>query len=67
MFPLNTGSWIAIALLMPFWQALGLFILALLSDVSPRWRRRVSPLFDWLERRRVDSPDDTAFSLTVAA
>jgi hypothetical protein len=35
--------------------------------VSPRWRRFVSPLFDWLERRAVEASNESAFSLIAAA
>ena len=67
MFALNTAVSIAIALLTPFWWGLGLLILALLGDVWPLWRPRVSRLFDWLERTRVVSPNEPAISRTVAA
>jgi hypothetical protein len=67
MFALNTAVLITIALLTPFWWALGLLILALLGDVWPRWRPRVSRLFDWLERTRVESPNEPAISRSVAA
>jgi hypothetical protein len=67
MLALNTASWIAIALLTPFWWGLGLLILALLGDVSPRLRSGVSRLFDWLERTRVESPSEPATSRAVAA
>ena len=67
MFTLNTAASITIALLTPFWWGLGLFILALLGDVSTRWRPRVSRLFDWLERTHVESPNEPAISRTVAA
>ncbi len=48
---MRTVIWIPIALLAPFWWALGLFLLALLGDVWPAWRARVSRLFDRLEGR----------------
>ena len=64
---MNTATWIAIALLTPFWWGLGLFILAWLGDVSPPLRRRVSRLFDWLERTRAESPNEPAISRAVAA
>ncbi len=67
MFALNTAAPIAIALLTPFWWALGLLILAWLGDVSPRLRPRVSRLFDWLERTRVRPPNEPAISPAVAA
>jgi hypothetical protein len=63
----NAAVWIAVALLTPFWWALGLFILALLGDMSPAWRPRVSRLFDWLERTRAESPNEPAVSRGVAA
>ncbi len=47
---MQTATWIAIALLAPFWWGLMLAALALLADVSsPTWRARVSRLFDRLE------------------
>ena len=45
---------------------LGLFILAWFGDVSPPLRR-VSRLFDWLERTRAESPNEPAISRAVAA
>ncbi len=48
---MDTARWIAIALLVPFWWGLGLFVLALLGSVVPGWRARVSRLFDRLESR----------------
>ncbi len=56
MFPLNTATWICIALLTPFWWALSLMTLALIGDVWPRWRIDVSHLFDLLERARAEEP-----------
>ena len=53
-------GWIAIALLTPFWEGLGLLILAWLGDLSPWWRPRVSRLFDWLEHIRAESPNERA-------
>ncbi len=47
---MHTVTWSPIALLAPFWWGLGLFLLALLGDVSPAWRTRVSRLFDRFER-----------------
>jgi len=67
MFEVNTAVWIAIALLTPFWWGLGLLILALLGDMSPWWRPRVSRLFDWLEHTRAESPNEPALSSPVAA
>jgi hypothetical protein len=64
---MNTATWIAIALLTPFWWGLGLFILALLGDVSPRLRPRVSRLFDWLERTHAEPPTEPAISRAAAA
>lgn len=63
---MTTGTWIAIALLTPFWWGLGLFILAWLGDVSPRVRPRVSRLFDYLERTRAESSNEPAISHAVA-
>ena len=62
MFTLNTAASIAIALLTPFWWGLGLLILACLGDVFPRLRPRVSRLFDWLGRTRVQPPNEPSFS-----
>jgi hypothetical protein len=66
MFALNTAVSIAIALLTPFWWGLGLLILAWLGDVSTRLRPRVSRLFDWLERTRVQPPNEPAISPAAA-
>ena len=60
-------SWIAIALLTPFWWGLGLLILAWLGDVLSPLRSRVSRLFDWLERTRAESPNEPAISRAAAA
>ncbi len=46
---MDTAKWIAIAMLLPFWWGLGLFVLALLGDLLPGWRAPVSRLFDRLE------------------
>ncbi len=46
---MQTATWIAIALLAPFWWGMGLLVLALLGDASPRWRGRVSRLFNRLD------------------
>jgi protein-S-isoprenylcysteine O-methyltransferase Ste14 len=43
---MTTATWIAMALLTPFWWGLGLFILAWFGDVSPPLRARVSRLFE---------------------
>lgn len=67
MFTSTTATWIAIALLTPFWWAMGLFVLAVLGDLSPRWRTRVSRLFNWLERTHEESPNEPAISRAVAA
>jgi hypothetical protein len=64
---MTTATWIAIALLTPFWWGLGLLILAWFGDVSPRLRPRVSRLFDWLERTRTESPNEPAISRAAAA
>ena len=64
---MTTATWIAIALLTPFWWGLGFFILAWLGDVSARWRPRVRRLFDWLERTRAESPTEPAISRAAAA
>jgi hypothetical protein len=62
MFALNSAVSIACALLIPFWWALGLFILACLGDLSPRLRPLVSRLFDRLEGTRVQPPNEPAIS-----
>jgi hypothetical protein len=67
MFTLETASSITIALLAPLWWGLGLFVLAVLGDLSPWWRPRVSRLFDWLERTRVEPPNEPPISRAVAA
>ena len=64
---MTTATWIAVALLTPFWWAMGLFILAVLGDLSPRWRPRVSRLFDRLERTRAESLKEPAMSRPIAA
>jgi len=64
---MTRGSWIAIALLTPFWWAMGLLVLAVLGSVSPWWRPRVSRLFDWLERTRGEPPRPGAMSERFAA
>ncbi len=50
---MHTATWIGIAMLAPFWWGMGLLVLALLGDVSPRWRGRVSRLFDRLDGKRM--------------
>ena len=57
---MHTATWIAIALLAPFWWGLGLLVLALLGEVSSRWRARVSRLFDRLEDQ--DNPMEAGAS-----
>jgi hypothetical protein len=64
---MTTATWITIALLTPFWWGLALLILALMGDVLPAFRRRVSRLFDWLEHTRVESATEPAISRAVAA
>ena len=67
MFALNSVTWIGIALLTPFWWALGLFVLALLGDVSPWWRPRVSRLFERLERLHAEPASKPESSSAIAA
>jgi hypothetical protein len=67
MFALNTATRITIALLTPFWWGMGLLVLALLGDVSLRWRGRVSRLFDRLERMRGEPPTSTRIPQRFAA
>jgi hypothetical protein len=64
---MTATTWITIALLTPFWWGLALFIVALVGDVSPAFRSRVSGLFDWLDRTRGESPTVPAISRGVAA
>ena len=52
---MHTATRIAIALLAPFWWAMSLLLLALLGDVSTRWRAPVSRLFDWLKGARAEA------------
>ena len=66
MFALNPPASIAVALLIPFWWALGLFIMACLGDLSPRVRPLVSRLFDRLERTRVQPLNEPAISPAAA-
>ncbi|MGE5814469.1 MAG: hypothetical protein ACM36C_08285 [Acidobacteriota bacterium] len=66
MFASNPAASIAVALLIPFWWGLGLFILACLGDVSPWVRPHVSRLFDWLERARVQPQCEPAVSAAAA-
>jgi hypothetical protein len=67
MFALDPAASIAIALLTPFWWGLGLFIIACLGDLFPRFRPLVSHLFDRLERTRVQPPIEPAISTAAAA
>jgi hypothetical protein len=50
MFGLTSVEWVGVALLTPFWWAMGLFVLALLGDIWPPMGVRVSHLFDELKR-----------------
>jgi hypothetical protein len=63
---MTTATWIAVALLTPFWWGLGVFILAWLADVSPLLRPRASRLFDWLERTHAESPNERVISRPAA-
>jgi hypothetical protein len=65
-FGWSTATWIAIALLTPFWWGMGLLALALLGDVSGSWRTRVSRLFERLERTRGEPPASTAIPQHLA-
>lgn len=49
-----------IAMALPLWWGVGLLALALLGDVSPGWRPRVSRLFDRLDRIRAVPASRTA-------
>jgi hypothetical protein len=55
---------IAVALLAPFWWGMGLMLMALLADLFPSWRQRVSAVFNRLERtpgeRSMDVPNRVA-------
>jgi hypothetical protein len=64
---MTTATWITIALLAPFWWAMGLFALAVLGDVSPGWRPRVSRLFNWLKSGQNERPTSTAVPRRYAA
>jgi hypothetical protein len=67
MFAMNAVASIAIVMLVPFWWALGLLILALLGDLSSRWRPRVSRLLARLEHMRAPSPNEPAISPAAVA
>ena len=67
MFALNTGTWIAVALLAPFWWGMGLLAVALLGDLSPSWRVRATRLFDRLEGTHSGSAEDAALPSRQAA
>jgi hypothetical protein len=56
---MTTVQWTAIVLLTPFWWAMGLSILALLGDLFPSWRRRVSPLFAKLDQMAMERSRDS--------
>jgi hypothetical protein len=47
---MTTAQWITMALLAPVWWGMGLMLFALLADLFPRWRERVSAVFNRLER-----------------
>ena len=64
---MTPATWIAIALLTPFWWGLGLLILAWFGDVSAPLRPRVRRLFDWLERTPAESPTEPAILRAAAA
>ena len=57
---MTTATWIAIALLTPFWWGLGLFILAWFGDVSPGCGR-VSHAVRLAGRTRAKSPTERRF------
>jgi hypothetical protein len=56
MFESSAVTWMFVALLAPFWWGLGLLGLALIGDVSPRWRVPISRMFDRLDRMREEPP-----------
>ena len=60
MFESSSVTWMFVALLAPLWWGIGLLALALLGDVSPRWRVRISRLFDQLDRMRGEPPKSTS-------
>jgi hypothetical protein len=66
MFDSSAATWMFAALLAPFWWGLGLLVLALLGDASPRWRVPISRLFDRLDRMR-EEPRSTALPERPAA
>jgi hypothetical protein len=47
---MTIATWIAIALLAPFWWGMSLLALALLADYFSWWRERVLDVFARLER-----------------
>ena len=49
---MTTATWILIAMLTPFWWGMGLLVMALIGDLFPSPRSRVSRLFHRLERTR---------------
>jgi hypothetical protein len=67
MFAMNAAVSIATVMLLPFWWALVLLILALLGDLSRRWRPRVLRLFARLEHMRAETPNEPAISPATAA
>lgn len=46
---METFRLVTLGLTLPFWWGMGLLAVALLGDLSPGWRPRVSHLFDRLE------------------
>jgi hypothetical protein len=46
----TTTALVTLALTAPFWWGMGLLLLALLAELTPEARARVSRLFDRLER-----------------
>jgi hypothetical protein len=67
MFESSAVTWMFVALLVPFWWGMGLLVLALLGDMSPRWRVRISRLFDRLDRMREEPPKSTVLPERPAA
>ncbi len=60
-------TWMFVTLLVPFWWAAGLLVLALFGDLSPRCHVPVSRLFDRLVRLREEPPSATALPECPAA